>query len=138
MTQTPLPDDTEAIRDRLAGTGRPLKIVGVVAGLLLLVGGVSALHQMPSSTTLSCGNAKDDINRALANGPLAKIVKWSVEDIEKPTEISKTDTLLRCSAIALLNDGQRHNLGYTFTNHPDGKYYITVEDLDVKAALESN
>jgi hypothetical protein len=107
------------------------KILAAIALAAAAYALVAAVQHYGVPSRLNCLNAETDINRALANGPLAKIVKWSVVTLDAPAEISRTDTTLRCSATALLNDGQPHKVGYTFTRMTDdgSSYYISVEEL---------
>lgn len=74
--------------------------------------------------------AKIEVNRALANAPLAKIINTSVKSFDVIRSDYTDDKVVRCSADVTLNNATQHRIAFSFTARDDGNYWVEARILE--------
>ena len=73
--------------------------------------------------------AKIEVNRALANAPIAKMINISVVSFDVIRSDYADDKVVRCSGDVTLNDALQYKVAFSFTARDDGNYWVEARIL---------
>jgi hypothetical protein len=111
-----------------------LALTGIA--LFLLVGGVSLreyiLEWISPKPTYSCtaaGTAKA-LKEAIEGGPLSKILKIAVYQVDNNRELSHDDNKLFCIANVILDAGNNKSIKFTIERTDDGSIRLQTGYLE--------
>jgi hypothetical protein len=74
--------------------------------------------------------AKSDVNRALANAPIGKVMGISIESFDVIRSDSANAKVVRCSADVTLNNATKHRAEFSFSARDDGNYWVEARIVD--------
>jgi hypothetical protein len=75
--------------------------------------------------------AKSEVNRALANAPIGKVIGISIESFDAIRSDYADDKIVRCSADVTLNNATKHKVVFSFSARDNGTYWIEAQIVDM-------
>jgi hypothetical protein len=74
--------------------------------------------------------AKSEVNRALANAPIGKVMGISIGSFDVIRSDYADAKIVRCSADVTLNNATKHKAVFSFSARDDGNYWIEARIID--------
>jgi hypothetical protein len=74
--------------------------------------------------------AKFEVNRALANAPIGKVMGISIESFDVIRSDYADAKVVRCSADVTLNNATKHKAEFSFSARDDGNYWVQARIID--------
>lgn len=74
--------------------------------------------------------AKSEVNRALANAPIGKVMGISIESFDVIRSNYADAKVVRCSADVTLNNATKHKAEFSFSARDDGNYWVEARIID--------
>jgi hypothetical protein len=75
--------------------------------------------------------AKSEVNRALANAPIGKVIGISIESFDAIRSDYTDNKVVRCSADVTLNNATKHKVVFSFSARDNGTYWIEARIVDM-------
>ncbi len=111
----------------------PVEVAGTVVVLAGVAWAIWWFSQTLGAGLPRCDSslAKFDVNRALANAPIGKVMGISVASFDAIQTDYQDDKVVRCSADVTLNNNTKHKLTFSFTARDDSNYWVEAKIVSV-------
>ena len=112
----------------------PVEVAGTAVTLGAVILGIWWVSQTGTLTGRlpRCNSdlAKIEVNRALANAPIAKMINISVVSFDVIRSDYADDKVVRCSGDVTLNDALQYKVAFSFSARDDGNYWVEARILE--------